>query len=97
MKLRYARAILPVAILVAVSCSAADRASPPDFVLGAVEFSGPPGSAEPNLFTTNDGRVLMSWHEPNGEETHALRMAVRTEHGWSQPVTVAQDREFFVN
>ncbi len=101
MKLRYPRAILPVAILVAVSCSAADRAPapphPPDFVLGAVEFSGPPGSAEPNLFTTGDGRVLMSWHEPNGEETHALRMAVRTEHGWSQPVTVAQDREFFVN
>ncbi|MCH7475641.1 MAG: exo-alpha-sialidase [Gemmatimonadetes bacterium] len=97
MKILCPRAILPMAILVAVSCSAADRDAPPDFVLGAVEFSGPPGSAEPNLFTTSDGRVLMSWHEPTGEETHALRMAVRTQHGWSEPVTVAQDRAFFVN
>ena len=89
------RFVLPVVVFAALSCSgAADR---PRYVLGAVEFSGPPGSAEPNLFTTGDGSVLMSWHEPTGEETHALRMAVRTEHGWSEPVTVAQDREFFVN
>jgi hypothetical protein len=65
--------------------------------LGGVEFSGAPGSAEPNLFAAGDGRVLMSWHEPTGDDGHALRMAVRSAGAWAEPITVADAREFFVN
>ncbi len=91
--------LLPFALLVALSCSGGGGGGddPARLVLGEIEFSGPPGSAEPNLFTTQDGRVLMSWHEPAGEEEHSLRMAVRTDNGWSVPKTVAEDRDFFVN
>ena len=88
---------LPLAalLLLAVACSPADDRF--RLALGSVEFSGPPGSAEPNLFGTTDGRVLMSWHEPTESEGHMLRVAVRTEEGWSEPKTVAENREFFVN
>ena len=87
--------LLPFALLAALSCSGGDDTA--RLVLGEIEFSGPPGSAEPNLFTTQDGQVLMSWHEPTGEEEHSLRMAVRADNGWSAPKTVAEDRDFFVN
>ncbi|MCZ6856954.1 MAG: sialidase family protein, partial [Gemmatimonadetes bacterium] len=64
--------------------------------VGTVEFSGPPGSAEPNLSATNDGQILFSWHEPT-EDGSALRMAVRYNGEWSAPRTIAENRAFFVN
>ncbi len=68
----------------------------PALELGDVEFRGAPGSAEPNLFAARDGRVILTWHEPNGE-THALRASVRQAGQWTEPVTVADGRPFFVN
>ena len=65
--------------------------------MGPVEFSGLPGGGEPNLFATSDGRVLFSWHEPTEDGGSALRMAVRTTEGWSEPKTIAENRNFFVN
>lgn len=65
--------------------------------VGDVEFSGPPGSGEPNLHAASDGRVLFSWHEATDAGGSALRMAVRSDGAWSQPATIAADREFFVN
>ncbi|MCZ6917899.1 MAG: sialidase family protein [Gemmatimonadetes bacterium] len=86
--------VLAAASLLWLAACASER---PSIDLGGVEFSGPPGSAEPNLFAARDGRVLMSWHEPASTGGHALRMAVRTEGAWSEPITVAGGREFFVN
>ena len=87
--------LLPVTLVATLSCSSIGDEY--RLALGDVEFSGPPGSAEPNLFTTADGRVLMSWHEPAPGESHALRVAERTGQGWSAPRTVAAGRDFFVN
>ncbi len=57
-----------------------------------------PGAAEPNLFTAADGRVLMSWLEPVGAGTFALRLAIRTTDGaWSAPVDVVRRNDLFVN
>ncbi len=58
-------------------------------VVGAVEFSGPPGSAQPFLYPLADGRVVLTWLEPAGDSAHTLRLAVRTDGRWKEPVTVA--------
>lgn len=61
------------------------------------EFTGPPGSGEPNLFATADGRVLMTWFEASGDE-HLLKVAERTDDGaWGTPMVVARGSSFFVN
>ena len=54
------------------------------------------GSAEPNLAVSPDGRVYMSWLEPN-ESGHALRFAALDGGHWSQPTTIRTGRDFFVN
>lgn len=60
------------------------------------ELSLDSGSAEPNLFATTDGRVLLSWLEPVGAN-HALNLSVWNEGSWSGPQLVIRDRPFFVN
>ena len=54
------------------------------------------GSAEPNLAAGLDGTVLLSWLEPAGDE-HALRFAALADSGWSEPLTVAQSDNWFIN
>lgn len=56
-----------------------------------------PGSGEPNLHATADGRVLLSWIEPAGAKGHALRFAVRQGARWSEARTIAEGRDWFVN
>ena len=54
------------------------------------------GSAEPNLAAGLDGTVLLSWLEPASDE-HALRFAALADSGWSEPLTVAQSDNWFIN
>lgn len=61
------------------------------------EYTGPPGSGEPNLAATRDGRVVLTWLEPLGADSHALRVAVREPDGWSEPSDVVSGEAFFVN
>ncbi|HET9315567.1 MAG TPA: sialidase family protein [Vicinamibacteria bacterium] len=45
-----------------------------------------------------DGRVLLSWIEPAGDQRHALRYASRTAGGeWSAARTIAEGTNWFVN
>jgi len=55
-----------------------------------------PGSAEPNLAVSPDGRVYLSWHEP-ADSGFALRLAVFDGRTWSAAQTVRTGRDFFVN
>lgn len=55
-----------------------------------------PGAREPGLFATSDGRVLLSWTEPMGQG-FAVRLAIGDETGWSEPRTVAEGDDLFVN
>jgi hypothetical protein len=58
----------------------------------------PPGSGEPNLTATPDGRILLSWIEPAGEKAHRLRFSARPPGGqWSEPRTIAGGGGWFVN
>ena len=54
------------------------------------------GAREPSLSTTRDGRVLMSWTEPEGNG-FAVKTSIGDASGWSAPQTVVQDNDLFVN
>ncbi|MGD2134850.1 MAG: sialidase family protein [Gemmatimonadales bacterium] len=80
-------------LLAVTACSAAS----PTLGVGEVEFAGPPGSGEPHLTATADGRAVLTWLEPVAGERYALRFAVRDAAGWSEPRTIAARDDFFVN
>jgi len=54
-------------------------------------------SREPEMTTTPDGRIILSWVEKLDAKRHALRAAIRDNAGWSKPVTVAEGDNWFVN
>jgi hypothetical protein len=54
------------------------------------------GSRFPDLSALSDGRVLMSWYEPNGHAT-ALRFAIFDGAKWSAPTTVVSGESLMVN
>lgn len=54
-------------------------------------------SREPELTTTADGRIILSWVEKVTDKRYALRFAVRDADRWSAAGTVAQGENWFVN
>ena len=54
-------------------------------------------SREPDLHRSDDGRIILSWVEKTGEKGYALRLSLRDANGWSEPRTVAQGNNWFVN
>ncbi|MCY3630210.1 MAG: sialidase family protein [Bacteroidota bacterium] len=56
-----------------------------------------PGSSTPTLHTTNEGVVLLSWVEPHTEGGHVLRFSQLEQDGWSEPITIVQGEDWFVN
>ena len=96
--LRSARSILALAILAAAACDGArtnEEASPPLSVVPLATPAGT-GASEPSLVADGDGRVLLTWHEPDGAG-HALKLATLTDTTWSEAFTVATGLPFVVN
>src|SRR5687768_13845898 len=88
-------AALTLAALLGCEGGERDRA-----VLGPIDTLVSPaasGSGEPNLTTGTDGRVYLSWLEPEGDSVHSLRFSTLEEGGWSAPRTIARRSDFFVN
>ena len=54
-------------------------------------------SREPELNSTHDGRIILSWVEKIGEKRYALRAAIRDSKGWSEARAVAEGENWFVN
>lgn len=54
------------------------------------------GSMAPNLSTTPDGTILLSWIEPDGDG-NALKFSEFRSRGWSTPKTIARGENWFVN
>jgi hypothetical protein len=54
-------------------------------------------SGEPNLSVDSRGRVYLSWIEAAGERRHALRFSRWEANRWSEPRTVAEGDNWFVN
>jgi hypothetical protein len=75
----------------------------------AIELASPApaGSTTPNLSVAADGRVLMSWLEPAGSDAgeaastrrghFALRFAALDGDSWSEPRTITEGDDYFVN
>jgi len=90
--------------LICVSCSRSDNQP-----RGSVSESEQPlsikptqsptdgDSREPELTTTQNGNVILSWVERFSEKRYALRAAVFESNGWSETRTVAEGDNWFVN
>lgn len=63
----------------------------------AVEYTGPAGSSKPFLTAGPDGDLLLSWLEPVGDGSWALKVVTRHRGQWLEPRTVLQHDRFFVN
>jgi hypothetical protein len=56
-----------------------------------------PGSGQPNLTVSPDGRAYLSWIERLGEGRFSLRFAVKEKDQWSAPRVIAEGSNWFVN
>lgn len=54
------------------------------------------GAQEPSLFVFNDGRIVMSWTEPDAEG-FAVKMAIGNHESWSEARTITKSDKLFVN
>ncbi len=54
------------------------------------------GSETPNMSVAPDGRIILSWTEPT-EDGHALRFAFHDGTSWSETMTAATGKGWFVN
>ncbi|HEU4749276.1 MAG TPA: sialidase family protein, partial [Gemmatimonadaceae bacterium] len=92
--------VFAIAISVTGAACSGERSSEAPSVatvrLDSIASPAAPGSAEPNLGVSPDGRVYMSWLEPN-QSGHALRVAALEGSEWSPAQTVRAGRDFFVN
>jgi hypothetical protein len=91
--LRSALASLCVLWLGASDSNAENR------VFSSIKELSPPvtkGAREPSLSTMNDGRVLMSWTEPQGD-SFVVKVAISDGTEWSRPQTVVERNDLFVN
>ncbi len=82
--------------LCAVAASGCTRRSLLGVVVQEIPNPAAPGSGEASLAALPDGRAVLSWIEPAGEE-NAVRLAVREKDAWSEPRTIARGPDFFVN
>jgi hypothetical protein len=76
--------------------AAGSSVAPPARLTTIVSPAGP-GSREPNLAVLPDGRIVMSWMEPRGDEHLLLRTASFDGKRWTAPVTIAEGDSFFAN
>ena len=85
--------ITALLVLLSVAATNASGQSRPT----QIETPARDGSAQPNLFRDTRGRIFLSWVEKVGEKRHRLRFAERYGARWSEPRTVAEGDNWFVN
>ena len=76
--------------------STSNAAGPP-LVIRAEESPAVGDAREPDLSATADGRIILSWVEKLGEKRYALRTALRDPNGWTEPRTVGEGDNWFIN
>ncbi len=77
----------------AVQKGAADRA----YIQHGWNLPSPSSVAQPDLIVTPDGRLLLSWIEPQPGKGHALKSSSFANEQWSAPGQIAQGDDWFVN
>lgn len=74
-----------------------DISSEPALVIRPTQSPTDADSREPELTTSPEGRVILSWVEKTGDKRFALRTANLDANGWQETRTVAQGENWFVN
>ena len=69
----------------------------PPLIIRTTEAPATGDAREPELSSTNDGRIVLSWVEKLNDRRYALRTAVRDQNRWSGPMTVAEGDNWFIN
>jgi hypothetical protein len=97
MRHRSSPAILAAAFV--LGCSNRTTPDPPPVpLIRALDVPAQSGSGEANLTTGRDGRLILSWLEPQTDARQALKYATRAAGGaWSAPRTIAEGDKWFVN
>ena len=85
------------ALIILAGCSSGDRTAPSAARVTLLTSPAGPRSGEPFLASDPRGTVHMTWLETTGDSTHAVRYARLTGETWSQPTTVVERRDLFVN
>jgi hypothetical protein len=67
--------------------------------LTELEIPASEGAEEPHLFHAPDGKLYLSWTEPENDSIYLLKFSVldQANMAWSEPKTVAKGSEWFVN
>jgi len=86
-----------LAFAIFAGCSSPERAAPDAARLTALPSPAGPRSGEPFLASDATGAVHMTWIEQTGDSTHAVRYARLEGDTWSQPTTVVDHHDLFVN
>jgi hypothetical protein len=74
-----------------------NSASDQPLVIRATQSPATGDSREPELSSTGDGRIILSWVEKLDAKGYALRSAVSNQTGWTEPQTVAEGDDWFIN
>jgi hypothetical protein len=94
--------IATIFMLLLVSCGpSAETDTPPakPATPTIVELKSPAGqgSAQSDLTVGPDGRVFLTWLEPEATDGYTLRFSSREGDGWSAPKTIAHGTNWFVS
>ncbi len=85
--------VLAVAVAAAVSSLSVSSTA----LVEPLDTPAGPESGMYALATGRDGRTYLSWLEPVGGRTHALRFSRFDGGGWSAPIEIARGDDWFVN
>lgn len=84
-------------LLLFIVIATGQDAAKQNVIVRSLDSPAAPGSGEPNLYAASDGRVFLTWIEPAGSKGHRLRFAIRDGGNWSEPRTIAEGVNWFVN
>ena len=100
MKITYT-IVFAAFVLVSFGCnqnkSQTNSASEQPLAIRPADSPATGDAREPELSATADGRIILSWVEKLDGKRYALRTALRDQAGWSEPRTVAEGDNWFVN
>ncbi len=93
---RLCRVAVVVTLVTACAGSDVGEVSGSDARGGVLTNPAAMGSGEPDLEVEGEG-VWLSWTEPSGDDSHAIRRAFYDGEAWSEPQTIVTGDNFFVN
>jgi BNR repeat protein len=95
--LKQSSYVLLLMFVVASICTYGQNTTAPTLTVQQIDTPARPGSGQPNLYASPDGRVYLTWIEPVDEKRRAVRFAVRKDGRWSEARTITEGEDLLVN